>query len=622
MKNVLILLLSLCWTAGFSQAIRPLQLVEQSKDAGLSFPSVDLLQRLPVTKIMDKKIDLAQSYQLLSLDYSVLEQLQQERPQTIGLRLPAKANTNLEVELVRVELYSSDFSFQDAATGADLDFQAGVFYRGIVKGDRHSIAAISIFEDEVRGLIKWQGKSHVLGKLNGEKMRGQHIFYEDKEVMQKLNFACGTLDDGIGYSKRESQDSHQKALGNCVRLYFEIDFDILRSFFFIQQAAFNYVSGLYNEVATLYANEFINTQLSQMTLWTTRSPYAGVTSSQMLQQFQDRRTSFNGDLGQLLSNQASGGIAAGFNGLCNNDVAQRLSFSSIDNTFQTVPTFSWDVYVVTHEFGHLFGSRHTHACVWNGNNTAIDGCAGRTEGSCAVPGNPASGGTVMSYCHQVNEGINFNLGFGRQPGNVIRNRVANANCLSACSAPVCPANLVLTPANFGTIQGQGVMQAERTITASNTIANGADMTYSAGRSVTLVNGFTAAIGSEFLALIKGCTPATALVGTATDSPETETPASTERFDTKSHTHEEVQFNAFPNPFTKEVALSFSLPQDGQVQILIFDARGKQVFRDQRHFYRGTNEYRLQADEKWIPGLYFCQLQMGDTTKTIKLMKVD
>jgi len=38
----------------------------------------------------------------------------------------------------------------------------------------------------------------------------------------------------------------------------------------------------------------------------------------------------------------------------------------------------------------------------------------------------------MSYCANLSVGVNFNLGFGLQPGNVIRNRVANANCLCEC----------------------------------------------------------------------------------------------------------------------------------------------------------------------------------------------
>jgi len=101
----------------------------------------------------------------------------------------------------------------------------------------------------------------------------------------------------------------------------------------------------------------------------------------------------------------------------------------VNSSYTTFPVYSWTNMVVTHELGHLFGSRHTHACVWNGNNTAIDGCAGYVEGYCALPGNPPEGGTIMSYCHGQSVGINFSLGFGPQPGNVIRDRVNNAHCL-------------------------------------------------------------------------------------------------------------------------------------------------------------------------------------------------
>ena len=138
-----------------------------------------------------------------------------------------------------------------------------------------------------------------------------------------------------------------------------------------------------------------------------------------------------------------GGEAAGFSGLCNVSNGQKLSVAMLYTTYSAVPTYSWSVYVVTHELGHLFGSRHTHACVWNGNNTAIDGCA-LVEGSCSLPGIPSGGGTMMSYCHLQSVGINFNLGFGLQPGNVIRNNVTNASCLYACNSPINFTNQTVT----------------------------------------------------------------------------------------------------------------------------------------------------------------------------------
>ncbi|MCB0659868.1 MAG: zinc-dependent metalloprotease, partial [Saprospiraceae bacterium] len=193
----------------------------------------------------------------------------------------------------------------------------------------------------------------------------------------------------------------------------------------------NYVTGLFNQVATLYANEQINVTVSDIVIWTSQSPYTSTTSSGMLSQFTAYRQGFNGDLAQLLSYQASGGIAY-LDGLCRSNPDYSMSYAGISSTYQNVPTYSWSVMVCTHEFGHLMGSNHTHACAWNGNNTAIDGCY-TTEGSCPNPGIPQGGGTIMSYCHLTSAGINLNLGFGPQPGNVIRSEVSNASCLTACS---------------------------------------------------------------------------------------------------------------------------------------------------------------------------------------------
>jgi hypothetical protein len=157
----------------------------------------------------------------------------------------------------------------------------------------------------------------------------------------------------------------------------------------------------------------------------------------LLGAYQANTGTFNGDLSHLITYKGGGGQAAGFSGICNADPDQSKCVSKIYSTYSNVPTYSWPVNVITHEMGHLIGSRHTHACVWNGNNTAIDGCSGATEGGCALPGNPAGGGTIMSYCHLQAVGMNFSLGFGPQPGNVIRNTVLNATCLHACGYTSC-----------------------------------------------------------------------------------------------------------------------------------------------------------------------------------------
>jgi hypothetical protein len=195
---------------------------------------------------------------------------------------------------------------------------------------------------------------------------------------------------------------------------------------------------VFNQSAAIYSNEGIPISISEIFVWTSPSPYNGSNSQQQLGQFQSVRTSFNGDIAHLVDLENQGGIAAGFNGFCNPNRSQSQCYSGIEPFFNNVPTYSWTVYVFTHEMGHLFGSRHTHACVWNGNGTAIDGCgqaAGFFEGGCGFGPIPGDGGTIMSYCHLNSVGVNFNHGFGPQPGNVIRNAFNGAGCIGTCGGP-------------------------------------------------------------------------------------------------------------------------------------------------------------------------------------------
>ncbi|MEL6277189.1 MAG: M12 family metallo-peptidase, partial [Bacteroidota bacterium] len=125
-------------------------------------------------------------------------------------------------------------------------------------------------------------------------------------------------------------------------------------------------------------------------------------------------------------------------GLCN---SLNYAYSWIQGSYAQVPTYSWSVNVLAHEMGHNLGSRHTHDCIWNNNNTPIDGCgpAANYSTPCTPGPLPTNGGTVMSYCHLLgNIGINFNNGFGQQPGDLIRANIANASCLTNCANLGCP----------------------------------------------------------------------------------------------------------------------------------------------------------------------------------------
>ncbi|MBL8301068.1 MAG: proprotein convertase P-domain-containing protein [Rhodanobacteraceae bacterium] len=395
---------------------------------------------------------------LLDLDKNAVASLQRSRPSSLTLRLPTRERGQVELELFENDIFAPDFKIS-ASGGEDTSrINRGLHYRGIVKGDPSSFAAVSVFNGEVIGTFSTLTDGNwVIGKLEGDNPTNRHIVYAESAILDKTGApgcAMGTNGARENFAKYWEDSSASKSAAQpemspaasergagtdalqtvkCATEWMEAEYDIFQNRGSLQ-AATDYVTAVFNNSSTLYANDGISLKLQQVHVWTTADPYNGSNSSANLSAFQQNRaSSFSGTIAQLLTFRSlGGGVAAGFSGICNSSRSASMCTSGVSAAFNTVPTYSWTVSVVTHEAGHLLGSRHTHACVWNGNNTAIDGCSGQTEGGCALPGNPSGGGTIMSYCHLTNVGINFNRGFGSQPAAVIRNRVEGGGCLANC----------------------------------------------------------------------------------------------------------------------------------------------------------------------------------------------
>jgi|GEM_PF-600954 len=357
-------------------------------------------------------------------------------PEQLTLEIPT-AHGMVELDLVRAEIYSPSFSMVTASTDAPVAHTPGAHYRGIIAGQPNTLAAISIFADEVMGFVSDASGNHVLGKLEGS--TDEHIYYTDRDLIEPPVFECRTLDEGDARPARLPMDQDNARTVRCVELYWEVDYDI-----FVDKGGLtntsNYITGLFNQHATLFDNDGISVVLSEMFIWDVASPYTGWTASALLGQFRSFRNGFNGHVGHLLGYSNDGGLAA-FDGLCASDPDNRMCYSGIHASFSGVPVYSFSVNVVTHEEGHVMGSPHTHACAWNGNNTAIDGCGPSEgypyEGTCGGAPIPANGGTVMSYCHLTPVGINFNNGFGPQPAALIVSNVDAAPCVGACGSAGC-----------------------------------------------------------------------------------------------------------------------------------------------------------------------------------------
>ena len=417
---------------GYSQhTLQPRAVIQAFKEQNQSFQIFAPFSNQSQLRSQDYS-DISSDLQVYQLDRTALRRMVAQKPERMTLQLPAGQQT-LDLELFAVNpLAGSDFQLEtsDGRTFS-ADQLSGKHYRGVIKGEEESLVALSLFEDQLTGLIASKERGNLVLTQVDDKP-GEYLLYESTEMDQRRSLDCATPDSYKPYRAEElAAGTELRSAGNCVNVYLEVDYDVYQDKGGVDETV-GFIIGIFNEVATLYANENINLVLSKLLIWTGQSPYTDANSYEMLRQFQANRTSIDGDIGQLISYKSSGGIAI-VDGLCQSRTEYKLSFASISRSYRQVPTFSYTVMVVAHELGHLLGSQHTHACVWNGNSTALDGCAGTTEGRCDVPGVPTDGGTIMSYCHITSVGINFTKGFGTQPGNLIRNRVANASCLLACT---------------------------------------------------------------------------------------------------------------------------------------------------------------------------------------------
>lgn len=363
---------------------------------------------------------------LLELQPSQLKNLLSQPATNLNLSIPTTQGS-FDLELYEVNLFSEGFAIT-TSDGQRYSNLGGRHYRGIIRGDNSSLAAISIFNNDVMGMIVNNEGNHVLGKLVNSPA-DEYVIYNDKYLASDNFPKCEALKAPVDLSesKREGKAAARTLASKCVKVYWEADYPIYTDKGSNVGNVINYLTGLFNQSKIIYDNDGISIMLSEIFVWTSPSPYGSGSSSERLGNFRTYRTSYNGNLANLLSYGGGGGVAY-LNTVCVQPWA--YGYCGISSSYSGFPAYSWSVMVVTHEQGHILGSQHTHDCVWNGNNTAIDACASTSctslEGSA-----PAGGGTIMSYCHLTGTGINLSKGFGPQPAQRIINRVNSSACTSS-----------------------------------------------------------------------------------------------------------------------------------------------------------------------------------------------
>ncbi len=367
-----------------------------------------------------------------SLNKESLSNLIKSKSGKSTISIPFFSDVNLQLELYETLIFTENFKVFEMNHNSKVQIQytTGRHYLGTVKGENNSKVSVSVFEDEISAILRYENKTYNLGRIKDKSNR--YILYQAENYSSLNPFKCETIGkSNMDIMKNRTPQKSMSSCTNAVEVYFECDFDMYSTFGSVSACA-NYVTNIFTEINSIYSAENIPMQISEIVIWTADDPYSDNTNG--ISDFASslNNLGFNGDLAHLLTNDpgANGGIAF-VDVLCDNNP---YAYSDIVNSYQPYPTYSWDVEVIAHELGHNFGSEHTHECVWGPNqDQQIDDCGNIPSGGgpCYDPNNPIvppSGGTIMSYCHLNSVGINFANGFGQEPGDLIRAKHDSCKC--------------------------------------------------------------------------------------------------------------------------------------------------------------------------------------------------
>lgn len=369
----------------------------------------------------------------LILDRDALSYIWDKEPERFTTTIPLPDQTTETFTFVRNRILSDGFEVEtsDGRKMKGKEFE-GIHYK--LEGNR--IGGLSFRQDGLMGMITHlDGGAFNIGETAPGK--GDYVIVDDR--LQGIpTWTCETDDHQVVTEMNQGPASKSTTSCKKVRIYFEADNDLYKKSGNVVSTASTFITGFFNVVAQIYANEQIAVEISSIFVWTTADPYVLLgNASTFLLNFATNRpvASVNGNLAHMVStrNPNLGGIA--YTGvLCSSQTNHGLS--NIYYSYSALPTYSWTVGCVAHEIGHNFGSKHTHWCGWNKPNGTIgriDSCYGGEAAngvSCGTVKKVRTG-TIMSYCHITLGGINFNQGFGTLPGNVIRNGLAAATCISS-----------------------------------------------------------------------------------------------------------------------------------------------------------------------------------------------
>jgi hypothetical protein len=381
-------------------------------------------------------------------DFKAIQQLATlPTSSTIAFDLPLSRTESLRLLIHAIEVVAPNFRIT-TSSGRILPMPALRFYAGKVLGDTSSTVALTMSDTSLEGLIYGKTYSYTLGRMKSAAQESLHAVYRTLEIPQQTDFECRS-EEAPQFRAVESQlagKDRQMSTSGCrgVGIYLETDYQLYQDWGSDFLFTIHNVTATFANVVTLYAQEDIRIELSELKIWDTPDPFRQAPSANiLLSEFKNywnaRGNTFNGDIAHLLTTRISQGgiayygisrknptrtlddLAAVFSDNASRSFAFSASTGVQHSPLAELPAYSYNVYLLAHELGHNFGLPHTHSCLWDGG--PLDQCGSVEDGSCPPGPTPTHGGTIMSYCP------NLANGFGPQPSAKMRRELLVAQSL-------------------------------------------------------------------------------------------------------------------------------------------------------------------------------------------------
>ncbi|MEE2954492.1 MAG: M12 family metallo-peptidase, partial [Bacteroidota bacterium] len=292
--------------------------------------------------------------------------------QIINIKLPLIDNDFLDVTLERFSVLSENHNLiietVDGQKTEDYksDFKS---YTVLYKGE--SIGLLLFLENSVIVSYKYGNRQFEINKVED-----QFFLFDINDCLVDNTFSCEVEEKVTRIDINESRIESSANTPKCLELAIEID-QYTRNLYSSNTATTNWALAIMAGVSQVFDSEVnLQIQVVNTIIWQTTDPYASYVNqassmlSALRNHWNSNNSSISRDLVHLMTrrtNTGTGGIAYR-DVLCSNSWGYAFSANLNNNTNFNFPnpSYTWNLFVCSHEIGHNIEAHHTHWCGWPG----------------------------------------------------------------------------------------------------------------------------------------------------------------------------------------------------------------------------------------------------------------